>query len=141
MPPTAPTAPSLRRAATRRHSASPPNAAWRGRVLKRPCASFSRSTPTYLPVERRRAAKRLSGRQRAIGKRPRRVRHRQRRARAGVADAARGRIGRAPAARDHDVFHPARAALGPYLRPLHGGETGERVDWITWLEPVFADNP
>jgi methionine synthase II (cobalamin-independent) len=33
------------------------------------------------------------------------------------------------------------AALGPHLLTLPDGETGERLDWITWLEPVFADNP
>jgi hypothetical protein len=33
------------------------------------------------------------------------------------------------------------AALGPRLLTLPDGETGERLDWITWLEPVFRDNP
>ena len=33
------------------------------------------------------------------------------------------------------------AALGPRLKRIPDGETGERSDWITWLEPVFADNP
>ncbi len=32
-------------------------------------------------------------------------------------------------------------ALGPRLKRIPDGETGERSDWITWLEPVFADNP
>jgi hypothetical protein len=30
------------------------------------------------------------------------------------------------------------AALGPHLKSIPDGETGERLDWITWLEPVFA---
>ena len=33
------------------------------------------------------------------------------------------------------------AALGPRLKRIPDGETGERSDWITWLEPVFADSP
>jgi hypothetical protein len=33
------------------------------------------------------------------------------------------------------------AAFGPHLLTLPDGETGERLDWITWLEPVFRDNP
>jgi hypothetical protein len=33
------------------------------------------------------------------------------------------------------------AALGPHLKRIPDGETGERSDWITWLEPAFADNP
>jgi hypothetical protein len=40
-----------------------------------------------------------------------------------------------------DVFASASAALGPRLKRIPDGETGERGDWITWLEPVFADNP
>ena len=33
------------------------------------------------------------------------------------------------------------AALGPRLKRIPDGETGERGDWITWLEPVFAKHP
>ena len=33
------------------------------------------------------------------------------------------------------------AALGPYLKRIPDGETGERLDWITWLEPLFAQHP
>ena len=32
------------------------------------------------------------------------------------------------------------AALGPRLKRIPDGETGERADWITWLEPVFANS-
>ena len=39
------------------------------------------------------------------------------------------------------MFETVSAALGPRLKRIPDGETGERADWITWLEPVFADNP
>jgi hypothetical protein len=39
------------------------------------------------------------------------------------------------------VFETVSAALGPRLRRIPDGETGARRDWITWLEPLFADNP
>jgi hypothetical protein len=39
------------------------------------------------------------------------------------------------------VFETVSRALGPRIRRLPDGETGERGDWITWLEPVFANNP
>lgn len=50
-------------------------------------------------------------------------------------------IGSVPMADPRTVFETVSAALGPYLRYLPDGETGERGDWITWLEPIFADNP
>ena len=31
--------------------------------------------------------------------------------------------------------------LGPLLKWLPDGETGDRLDWITWLEPIFRDDP
>jgi hypothetical protein len=31
--------------------------------------------------------------------------------------------------------------IGPHLRRIPDGETGERSDWITWLEPAFSKNP
>ncbi|MCC6777752.1 MAG: hypothetical protein IT537_14155 [Hyphomicrobiales bacterium] len=40
-----------------------------------------------------------------------------------------------------EVFTKVSAALGPRIKRLPDGETGERRDWITWLEPIFADNP
>jgi hypothetical protein len=40
-----------------------------------------------------------------------------------------------------EVFETVSAALGPRLKRIPDGETGERLNWITWLEPVFADNP
>ena len=50
-------------------------------------------------------------------------------------------IGSVPLADASTVFETVSAALGPRLRRLPDGETGRRLDWITWLEPVFADNP
>lgn len=50
-------------------------------------------------------------------------------------------VGSVPLASAHDVFATVSGALGPYLKRIPDGETGERSDWITWLEPAFADNP
>ena len=50
-------------------------------------------------------------------------------------------VGSVPMADAEAVFESVTAALGPRLKRLPDGETGERSDWITWLEPVFADNP
>ena len=50
-------------------------------------------------------------------------------------------VGSVPLANAQAVFETVSAALGPHLLTLPDGETGERLDWITWLEPVFAGNP
>jgi len=50
-------------------------------------------------------------------------------------------VGSVPMANAEEVFETVSAALGPRLKRLPDGETGARGDWITWLEPVFADNP
>ena len=50
-------------------------------------------------------------------------------------------VGSVPMASAQEVFETVSAALGPRIKRLPDGETGERGDWITWLEPVFADNP
>ena len=50
-------------------------------------------------------------------------------------------VGSVPMANAEEVFASVGAALGPRIKRLPDGETGERGDWITWLEPVFADNP
>lgn len=50
-------------------------------------------------------------------------------------------VGSVPMADAQEVFKTISAALGPYLKRLPDGETGERSDWITWLEPAFANNP
>jgi hypothetical protein len=50
-------------------------------------------------------------------------------------------VGSVPMASAHEVFTTVSAALGRRIRRLPDGETGERGDWISWLEPVFADHP
>jgi hypothetical protein len=50
-------------------------------------------------------------------------------------------VGSVPLANEKEVFETVSEALGPHLLTLPDGETGERLDWITWLEPVFTDNP
>lgn len=50
-------------------------------------------------------------------------------------------VGSVPLAGARDVFTDVSAALGDRLKRIPDGETGERSDWITWLEPAFADNP
>jgi hypothetical protein len=50
-------------------------------------------------------------------------------------------IGSVPMADAEQVFTQVSAALGSRLRRLPDGETGKRGDWITWLEPLFSDNP
>lgn len=50
-------------------------------------------------------------------------------------------VGSVPLASAHDVFADVSAALGAHLKRIPDGETGERSDWIAWLEPAFADNP
>ena len=50
-------------------------------------------------------------------------------------------VGSVPMANAHDVFAQMSAALGARIKRLPDGETGARGDWITWLEPVFPENP
>jgi hypothetical protein len=50
-------------------------------------------------------------------------------------------VGSVPLADAEAVFTTVAIALGPRLKRIPDGETGARRDWITWLEPVFADNP
>jgi hypothetical protein len=50
-------------------------------------------------------------------------------------------VGSVPMVNASEVFAKVSAALGSRLRWLADGETGERADWITWLEPVFAEHP
>lgn len=50
-------------------------------------------------------------------------------------------VGSVPMRNAEEVFASVGAALGPRVKRMPDGETGERGDWITWLEPVFADNP
>ena len=50
-------------------------------------------------------------------------------------------VGSVPLGNARKVFATVSAALGRQLKRIPDGETGERSDWITWLEPVFANNP
>jgi hypothetical protein len=50
-------------------------------------------------------------------------------------------VGSVPMASAAEVFENVSAALGPRIKRLPDGETGDRGDWITWLEPVFSANP
>src|SRR5262245_38265165 len=50
-------------------------------------------------------------------------------------------VGSVPLANAEQVFATVAEALGPRLKRIPDGETGARSDWITWLEPAFADNP
>jgi hypothetical protein len=50
-------------------------------------------------------------------------------------------VGSVPGANAAEVFETVSAALGPRLKRIPDGEIGSRADWITWLEPVFANSP
>jgi hypothetical protein len=50
-------------------------------------------------------------------------------------------VGSVPLANARSVFETVSAALGSRLKRIPDGETGARGDWITWLEPVFANDP
>lgn len=47
-------------------------------------------------------------------------------------------VGSVPFNTTEEVFHHVCEAVGQKLKWLPDGETGERLDWITWLEPIFA---
>ena len=50
-------------------------------------------------------------------------------------------VGSVPMASAAEVFERVSAALGTRIKRLPDGETGDRGDWISWLEPVFSENP
>ncbi len=50
-------------------------------------------------------------------------------------------VGSVPMANAREVFARVGAALGSRIKRLPDGETGERGDWISWLEPVFSQHP
>jgi hypothetical protein len=50
-------------------------------------------------------------------------------------------VGSVPMANSEQVFEAVSGALGERIKRIPDGETGERGDWITWLEPVFAASP
>jgi hypothetical protein len=50
-------------------------------------------------------------------------------------------VGSVPLASAEDVFVTVSAAFGSRVKRIPDGETGDRADWITWLEPAFSGNP
>ncbi|MGH7033856.1 MAG: hypothetical protein ACREFL_09020 [Stellaceae bacterium] len=50
-------------------------------------------------------------------------------------------VGSVPLADAESVFITVAAALGPAIKRIPDGETGERLSWIGWLGPVFAALP
>jgi hypothetical protein len=50
-------------------------------------------------------------------------------------------VGSVPLGSAQEVFETIGAAFGPRIKRIPDGETGPRSDWITWLEPVFGENP
>ncbi len=49
-------------------------------------------------------------------------------------------VGSVPLSNESEVFTVISRELGPYVSRIPDGETGERSDWITWLEPIFANH-
>ncbi len=50
-------------------------------------------------------------------------------------------VGSVPMASAADVFREISNVLGPRLRWLPDGETGDRLDWVAGLEGLFANHP
>ncbi len=50
-------------------------------------------------------------------------------------------VGSVPLRNAREVFSTVSGVLGSRLKRIPDGETGERSDWITWLEPAFSENP
>lgn len=50
-------------------------------------------------------------------------------------------VGSVPMDNAEAVFAAVGGALGSHIKRIPDGETGHRLDWITWLEVVFKDNP
>ncbi|MGP0090919.1 MAG: hypothetical protein ACLPKB_13315 [Xanthobacteraceae bacterium] len=50
-------------------------------------------------------------------------------------------VGSVPLDTAEDVFKTVSAAFGSRIKRIPDGETGPRLDWISWLEPVFANSP
>lgn len=50
-------------------------------------------------------------------------------------------VGSVPMSSAETAMRAVAGRLAPNLKWLPDGETGERLDWITWLEPIFRDNP
>ena len=49
-------------------------------------------------------------------------------------------VGSVPLANATQVFETLAAALGPKLKRLPDGETGERLNWVGHLEKVIEQN-
>ncbi len=50
-------------------------------------------------------------------------------------------VGSVPMANAEEVFTRISGAFGNRIKQIPDGETGNRLDWITWLEPVFSKHP
>jgi hypothetical protein len=50
-------------------------------------------------------------------------------------------VGSVPMANAEAVFSAVSSALGATIKQIPDGETGDRLDWITWLEVIFANSP
>jgi hypothetical protein len=50
-------------------------------------------------------------------------------------------VGSIPFRSSAEVFERVGSILGPRLYSIPDGETGERLSWIGWLEPIFATHP
>jgi hypothetical protein len=50
-------------------------------------------------------------------------------------------VGSVPMDNAEVVFSAVGSALGSRIKQIPDGETGERLDWIAWLEVVFANSP
>lgn len=50
-------------------------------------------------------------------------------------------VGSVPMENAEAVFTAVGGALGDRIKRIPDGETGHRLDWITWLEVVFSGNP
>jgi hypothetical protein len=50
-------------------------------------------------------------------------------------------VGSVPMDNAEAVFSAIGGALGARIKQIPDGETGDRLDWIAWLEVVFANSP
>ncbi|MGE0260894.1 MAG: hypothetical protein AB7T18_19325 [Alphaproteobacteria bacterium] len=50
-------------------------------------------------------------------------------------------VGSVPLANARAVFETVSAVLGPRLKRIPDGETGERINWVFWQEALFAGHP
>jgi hypothetical protein len=50
-------------------------------------------------------------------------------------------VGSVPMENAEAVFTAIGGALGSRIKQIPDGETGDRLDWIAWLEVVFANSP